>query len=433
MTEVPKIVYDRLRAASQERTATGQEPPERTHPDADLLTGFTEQTLSETEREGLLNHLSLCGECREVIVLALPAAEIPAQANTVHATTIRTKGATDWWRAFTTPSLRWTALAAAAAIIVAVLVVRPGSLDHAKRTSANPQVADTLSSAPTHQIAPSPTDRSSLNSAMNAAPMNESVATLKSEKSVPLPQPERHRSERLNPGHDVTPAMQAESGMTLADNKTDSGPAGKMPSAPGKRGANEIVEPTGASPVVQAEASPAPDDSLMAQNDAQPVIKSKPAAETEASQLQGTVSPNTAAQLSLTGRNVTSMAKAAVPAMQPAAKNLTWSITAGVLQRSRDGGHTWRNALQSDHAFLCYASNGQEVWTGGQAGTLFHSADGGLTWVRLQPSIKAQQLSSDITHIELRSRLEIAVSTVTHEVWISGDGGGTWGMAVHSR
>jgi hypothetical protein len=424
MTEVPKIVYNRLQAASQERTPAGQEPPERAHPDADLLTAFTEQALSETEREGLLNHLSLCGECREVIALALPATEISAQANAIHTTTIRTKGATGWWNALTTPSLRWATLAAAAAIIVAVLVVHPGSLNRERSTSANQQVAKTLSA---------PTDPSSLNSAMTAAPTNESVATLKSENSVPLPQPERHRSKSLNPGHDATPATQAESGVTLADNKTDSAAAGKMPSAPGKRGANEIVEATGASPAVQAEASRAPDDSLMAQNDAQPVIKSKPAAETETSQLQGTVSPNTVAQLPLTGRNVTSMARAAGPAMPPAANNLTWSITAGVLQRSMDGGHTWRNALQSDHAFLCYASNGQEVWTGGQAGTLFHSADGGLTWARVQPSIKAQQLSSDITHIELRSRLEIAISTATNDVWVSGDGGRTWGMAVHSR
>lgn len=436
MTEVPKIVYDRLRAASQERTPTGRDPRQQAHPDSDLLTAFTEQTLSATEREGLLNHLSLCGECREVIALALPAAEIPVQTNTVHATTIRAKAPANWWSAFTMPSLRWAALAAAAAIIVAVVVVRPVSLDHTKQTSENSQVANTLSSAPAQQIAPPSTDRS-----MNPAPMNESVATLETERAVPnaseravppLAQLEPHRSKRLNPGHEVTPAVQRESGMTLADNKPDSALAGKTTPAPGRRGANEIIEATGASIPAQAEASPAPDDSLMAQNLAQPVIKSKPAVETEASQLQGTVSPNTFAQLPLTGRNVTSMAKAA-PAIQPPANNLTWTITAGVLQRSLDGGHTWRNALQSDHAFLCYANNGQEVWTGGQAGTLFHSADGGVTWVQVRPSIKAQQLGSDITHIELRSGLEIAVSTVTKEVWVSGDGGGTWEMAAASR
>jgi hypothetical protein len=426
MTEVPKIVYDRLLAASQARTLTGPEPPERAHPDADLLTAFTEQTLSATEREGLLNHVSLCGECREVIALALPAAEISVRTNAVHATTIRAKSATGWWGALTMPTVRWAALAAAAAIIVAVVVVRPGSLDHAKRTSANPQFADTLSSAPTGQIVPPSTDRS-----MNSAPINESVATLENERAVPLPQPQRHRSKRLNPGHDVTPAMQGESGMTLAD-KADSTAAGKMSDAPGERGANEIVEATRASSAVQVEASPTPADSLMAQNDAPPVIKSKPAAETETSQLQGTVSPNPVAQLPLTGRNVTSMAPAAVPAIHPATNAVTWLITDGVLQRSLDGGHNWQNALQSKHAFLCYANNGQEVWTGGQAGMLFHSTDGGLTWVAMRPSVKDRQLSSDITHIELRSRSEIVVSTFSDEVWTSGDGGRTWKMAVYS-
>src|SRR6266436_9420550 len=66
MTEVPKIVYDRLRAAL----------PEQAHPDADLLTAFAEQALSATERDGVLQHLALCGDCREVVALALPAADL---------------------------------------------------------------------------------------------------------------------------------------------------------------------------------------------------------------------------------------------------------------------------------------------------------------------------------------------------------------------
>src|SRR5260370_16806372 len=66
MTEVPKIVYDRLRAAL----------PEQAHPDADLLTAFAEQALSAAEREGVLQHLALCEDCRDVVALALPAADI---------------------------------------------------------------------------------------------------------------------------------------------------------------------------------------------------------------------------------------------------------------------------------------------------------------------------------------------------------------------
>jgi photosystem II stability/assembly factor-like uncharacterized protein len=106
--------------------------------------------------------------------------------------------------------------------------------------------------------------------------------------------------------------------------------------------------------------------------------------------------------------------------------NVTWAITAGVLQRSVDGGLTWLNATLADHTLLCYASHEQEVWTGGQAGVLFHSADGGLTWIRVQPFLKTRQLTSDITHIELRSPLEIVVSSVGKEVWSSADGGRSW-------
>lgn len=459
MTEVPKIVYDRLRAALLRRALRGQESPEQAHPDADLLTAFAEQTLPAGERDGLLDHLSLCGDCREVIALALPATEIPAKRSAVHATHLPAKTAMGWLHALTTPNLRWAALAAAAAIIAAVLVVRPGNLNDTKVTSATPRVATNASPASGNpasgnQEAPPATSQSSVNessmnaSAANPSSMDQSVATLKSERV--LPRPDLNRAKKHNPEHDVTPTTQAESGMTLAYNKTDSAPAGKLSGAPVNRGANETIEVAAASSATQVEAPAAPENSLMAQNDAQPVIKAKPAAETETSQLHGTISANTVAQLPLQGRNVMSMARAAAPAIQPpaiqpaanqpaanqpAANNVTWLITAGILQRSLDGGHTWRNVMHTDHTLLCYASNEQQVWTGGQAGTLFHSADSGLTWVQVQPSIEAQQLSSDITHIELHSRSELIVSTV-NEMWISADDGKTWKKEVspdHSR
>jgi photosystem II stability/assembly factor-like uncharacterized protein len=70
------------------------------------------------------------------------------------------------------------------------------------------------------------------------------------------------------------------------------------------------------------------------------------------------------------------------------------------------------------------------VWTGGQAGTLFHSGNSGITWVQVQPSIKGQALSSDITHIDVRGDVrgpaEIIVSTSNNEIWSSADGGKTW-------
>ena len=75
---------------------------------------------------------------------------------------------------------------------------------------------------------------------------------------------------------------------------------------------------------------------------------------------------------------------------------------------------------------LCYASHDQDVWAGGQAGTLFHSADSGVTWLRVQPSIKALSLTSDITHIDVRGAAEVVISTSNHEIWSSADSGKTW-------
>src|ERR1035438_3382048 len=91
MTEVPKIVYDRLRAVLPDRAG-----PEQAHPEADLLTAFAEQALSATERDGVLEHLALCGDCREAIALALPPADIviapiATETEAVRATPIRAK------------------------------------------------------------------------------------------------------------------------------------------------------------------------------------------------------------------------------------------------------------------------------------------------------------------------------------------------------
>src|SRR5271154_458208 len=64
MTEVPKIVYDRLRAARPQGDL-------KAHPDANLLTALAEQALSAHERSGVLEHLALCEDCREVVACTL--------------------------------------------------------------------------------------------------------------------------------------------------------------------------------------------------------------------------------------------------------------------------------------------------------------------------------------------------------------------------
>jgi len=66
------------------------------------------------------------------------------------------------------------------------------------------------------------------------------------------------------------------------------------------------------------------------------------------------------------------------------------------------------------------------VWTGGQAGLLFHSRDNGTTWTQIQPSAKGESLTSDIVAIDVRSADQLNLTTRNNESWSTSDGGKSW-------
>jgi len=74
---IPKSVRDAL---ANKRSA-------EQHPSPDLLNGHVEHSLSATEKAGVMRHLSVCEDCREVVFLASAASEnsdavIPGPADT---------------------------------------------------------------------------------------------------------------------------------------------------------------------------------------------------------------------------------------------------------------------------------------------------------------------------------------------------------------
>jgi hypothetical protein len=446
MTEVPKIVptivptivHDRLRAAGLKPALPGQTAPEQAHPDADVLTAFAEQALSTTERDGVLEHLARCGDCRELIALALPPAEIGAapiavETNADRATFSRAGAPAPYtlkfaWPALAWPTLRWAALAAGVAVAAAVLLVHPGKLNQAALPSAN-RTAAPAASGP--QIATSPAASSPV-----ATPSTDQLAVL-AKTGEPQPKPELRSSKKLKAGQAVTPPHPTEHGILLADNKKDLGQADKLPAAPSAearalnydalagRAASETVEVSGATVGVETESSAL---KVMARNEV-PVVKAKPAPQgIGGNGLQKAEVPAGPGTATLQARNVMSKsaAKLTSSARPALAHKVTWAITAGVLQRSLDSRQSWQEALRADHPLLCYASHDENVWTGGQAGTLFHSTDGGVTWLQVLPSIKTLPLTSDITHIDVRGPAEVVLSASNHEIWSSADSGQTW-------
>jgi photosynthesis system II assembly factor YCF48-like protein/putative zinc finger protein len=67
MESVPKFVVGRLQ---------GRELDSESHPDVDLLTAFAEQSLDQRERGGVMEHLSHCGNCREILALSMGQEEL---------------------------------------------------------------------------------------------------------------------------------------------------------------------------------------------------------------------------------------------------------------------------------------------------------------------------------------------------------------------
>jgi glyoxylase-like metal-dependent hydrolase (beta-lactamase superfamily II) len=264
MTEVSKIVTDRLRAAELARAAS-----DPSHPNADLLTAFAEQTLSAPEREGLLQHLAACGDCRELIALALPPEAVASTPVAAEAEAVRTrqpgvKSSRNWLSAFAWPSLRWTALAAGVVVAASVLLFHHGDLP--VLTPSNLQVAINAPS----ETAPQP-----------AAP--STVQAPARDKS--LAEPVQSENDKMGgtrakqPSNTDSGILMAEAKVAEAKKDMDSFRADKRsPQAPaidspGRGKAAESVEVRDAA----AESAPSAAGNLLARNEAPAIVKTKPA------------------------------------------------------------------------------------------------------------------------------------------------------------
>lgn len=106
-----------------------------------------------------------------------------------------------------------------------------------------------------------------------------------------------------------------------------------------------------------------------------------------------------------------------------------WTLSAkGAVQRSFDAGRTWQTVPVAKAVFRALCSVGTHIWVGGKAGVLYHSADSGLTWMRLTPVSSGRQLGADINQVNFFDPLNGEVGTANSELWTTSDGGQTWNV-----
>jgi len=380
MDNVPRIVRERLR----NQAAVGE------HPDANLLSAFAEHTLSEQERAQLLDHLSRCAECREVVALsALPQVEEErVAAGRVSATASRS-----WWRS---PVVHWGALTAAA-LVVLIAVGERIRLREGHSASA-PAIA---------QYAPAqrPEEQAS-----EPAP---ATAEQKKSPGVAPAARTRLRADTVNAPSSAG-AMGGVSGGNPTMEPAPAPPPAALPmkphpSADASKIEGPLFDKERKIDQAQAKAFPVPPT---ASSHALEIVGSSGAAAKSAGKSQ-------AAELSQ-GRNATFTMKE-----RPSPR---WTVSdSGAVERSFDGGRSWKEVAIADGVtFRAVATVGSDVWAGGSGGALYHSADGGGRWARVRVQASGRALGGDILRIEFADTQNGVVTTSTGESWATSDAGDTW-------
>ena len=463
MQNVPKFVLKRLKETP---SAGGS------HPDADLLTAFAEQSLSGNERARLMEHLALCGDCRDVVALALPATETVAMP-VASATRI------GW---LTWPALRWGALAAG---ILAVASI--GMVEYSHRNQQQEIVASnqTQGSAAVRAFERAPiTPQAAVPQTEMGKKTLAGSRILAAHKAAPEARPAQLAAGSAGGiGGGVFAGNGSGSGAGIGSGSgggvavRDQNPVPDMRQQLKAGTVSETIEVSGAAGAVNTESATISQD-VVAQNQTGVPLQGRKVADLDVVKAKDPVPGQAAAsaappQLASPGPLQTS-ASLMVRALP------RWTVSSsGVLQRSFDGGNTWENvnpvlnpeliggrvamasAARTDAAgldraeqsqaaqsqakpsqdkqdrkvmaapnpapvFRAVAVSGLEVWAGGSDGALYHTSDGGNRWTRVTPLTTAMVLTGDVIGIQFSDTQHGKISTSTAEIWTTSDAGQTW-------
>jgi len=416
MAEVPKIVRERLQ--QQATTGVPSKPGSGwlgwtgEHPDANLLSAFVEHGLTERERAQVLDHLSRCADCRQIVALTTPElreeqlAAVPTLA-----------ARRSWWRS---PLLHWAAFTAAALVVLIAVGARMRLREG--RSASAPAIAtlsaneaEQKSAVPAPEVSPPPAEPRPSSKKLVQAPAAQLQAP-----AVTAREPSGVAGGIIGGNTDKLAGVGTGSGAGIG-----SGSGGGIGRGPGRQStATTAPTPAPAAPQMRMQAKAFDEGSFPSDTGVEQSQQKAPLAPTADETVAVTGvggGPIPKSKATMLSRENAMLAKRKSPSPR-------WSVSdSGVLQRSFDGGRSWQDvAVGGGVTFRAVATVGSEVWAGGSGAALFHSADGGEHWSQVPMQVKGTAPSGDIVRIEFTDVQSGIVTTSAGETWTTSDAGTTW-------
>jgi Photosynthesis system II assembly factor YCF48/Putative zinc-finger len=393
------------------------------HPSSDLLNAYAEQCLSEEESKLIVAHLAACAACREIVFVATAAAEEELQPLPADAATLRLQAVTQlqmprvsmrsvryetpepepepppqskpatqrhWWK--------WAVPAVAALILVGVGVVERDQLD--KVASPRPRVFQTIprpSETPsTEPVSPSVSSRSDAGQLAQSSPAareRDKVAAGTVQKNEVA---ESQRAGKSRPSS-ATEALQGE---------LSAPPPVEAPTADAK-------------PAATAKAAPTPPRQTDEISSTAPVANT-PNGGNDLTYISPEPKPQSLANSAMGG----GVPGGVMGAMQTnRAAPARWRISSDGHVEHTVGQNTWERVMSAEPVtFYTVTTIGPNVWAGGSDGALYHSADGGHEWNRV--ALAGEQ--GTIKTIHFSNSRQGSLTTNAGTVWTTADGGITW-------
>jgi hypothetical protein len=370
MTELPKSVRDGLARA---------QTPATSHPDADLLTAYSEDSLGATERQRVTEHVAACAECREVLFLAQPDVE---QEQIVAKPVAARRFA---WMA-------WASVAAVIVVVGSAVVMRqekaamiepPTTLATATKPSDAPQrEKDKITEyAPAAKVPARTREEDKL---AIVRPPASPLPTGGTPVKEPATRDEKKKDESPNPaGLSANESAQQNMQGVIAGKQFPSGPANS---------ANSNVA-----------------NVYTAQNTA-PVPAPAQKVQRKAEAAHDAIVPRTAFGYSMDEAARQELGRA------------HWRISkAGGLERSYINDDWKPVSVGAGTTFRVISVVGNVVWAGGNHGALYVSRNGGIDWAPVK-----FDGTTDIISIHFDDELNGKIQTSEGKTWKTTDAGNIW-------